>query len=75
MSRKRGVAEAQHHRPSNINLVDTALYHRIIMCLAWRYPSNPRPFQRCHVLTFYIVVGPGGMCQVIWLHNAASQAV
>ena len=75
MSTKRGVAERQHHRRANINLVDTAPYRRIIMCLAWRYPSNPRPFQRCHVLAFYIVIGPGGMCQVIWLHNAASQAV
>jgi hypothetical protein len=58
MSRKRGAAEDQHHRRGNINLADTAPYHRIIMCLACGYPSNPRPFQRCHVLAFYSSLAP-----------------
>ena len=81
MSRKRGAAEVyaallgKSTSRGNINLVDSARYHRIIMSLAWRYPSNPRPFQRCHVLAICIVVSPGGMHAVIWLHNVASQAV
>ena len=59
----------------NINPVDSAPYHRIIMCLACGYPSNPRPLHRVHVLALCIVVSPGGMYAVIWIHNAASQAV
>jgi cellulose synthase/poly-beta-1,6-N-acetylglucosamine synthase-like glycosyltransferase len=62
-------------RSPNINLVDTAPYHRIIMCLAWRHPSDPRLFHRYRVAAFYIVVSPGGTYSVIWLHNAATHAV
>ena len=42
----------------NINSVDSAPYHRIIRCLAWRYPSNPRPFHRYRISALRIVVAP-----------------
>ena len=42
----------------NINSVDTAPYRRIIICLAWRYPSNPRPFHRYRISALRIVVAP-----------------